>query len=99
MRTHLLIDQLAELAGQRNGDALDACFLDLFHDLLSPQSVAILRPNGEESAPVWTQHRKTRTRPESRSVKDVLLAFPTERRRAVQMGLMWMCKLGMLDWL
>ena len=37
--------------------------------------------------------------PESRSVKDVLLAFPTERRRAVQMGLMWMCKLGMLDWL
>ncbi len=64
MRTHLLIDQLAELAGQRNGDALDACFLDLFHDLLSPQSVAILRPNGEESAPVWTQHRKTRTRTE-----------------------------------
>lgn len=36
---------------------------------------------------------------ESRSVKAVLLAFPTERRRPVQMGLMWMCKLGMLDWL
>lgn len=36
---------------------------------------------------------------ETRSVRDVLLAFPIERRRPVQMGLMWMCKLGMLDWL
>ncbi|WP_310539170.1 glycosyltransferase family 4 protein [Phenylobacterium sp.] len=36
---------------------------------------------------------------ETRSVRDVLLAFPVERRRLVQMGLMWMCKLGMLDWL
>ena len=36
---------------------------------------------------------------ETRSVKDILLTFPVERRRAVQMGLMWMCKLGMLDWL
>jgi len=34
-----------------------------------------------------------------RTVKDILLTFPPERRRAVQMGLMWMCKLGMLDWL
>lgn len=36
---------------------------------------------------------------ETRSVRDVLLAFPVELRRLVQMGLMWMCKLGMLDWL
>lgn len=36
---------------------------------------------------------------ETRSVREVLLAFPVERRRLVQMGLMWMCKLGMLDWL
>ncbi|MDP2009233.1 MAG: glycosyltransferase family 4 protein [Phenylobacterium sp.] len=36
---------------------------------------------------------------QTRSVKEVLLAFPVERRRPVQMGLMWMCKLGMLDWL
>ncbi len=34
-----------------------------------------------------------------RPVRDILLAFPIERRRPVQMGLMWMCKLGMLDWL
>ena len=33
------------------------------------------------------------------TARDILLAFPVERRRAVQMGLMWMCKLGMLDWL
>ena len=32
-------------------------------------------------------------------VRDILLSFPAERRRPVQMGLMWMCKLGMLDWL
>ena len=36
---------------------------------------------------------------QTRSVKEVLLAFPVARRRSVQMGLMWMCKLGMLDWL
>ena len=33
------------------------------------------------------------------SVRDLLLAFPMERRRAVQMTLVWMAKIGILDWL
>jgi len=33
------------------------------------------------------------------SVRDLLLAFPVERRRAVQMTLVWMAKIGILDWL
>ncbi len=60
MRNHHLIDQLAELAGQRNRDALDSCFLDLFHDLMEPLSVAIFRPAGDERAPHWSIHRRAR---------------------------------------
>jgi glycosyltransferase involved in cell wall biosynthesis len=33
------------------------------------------------------------------SVRDVLLAFPVERRRAVQMSLVWLAKIGVVDWL
>lgn len=33
------------------------------------------------------------------TLKDVLLAFPQERRRAVELGLHWMAKQGFLDWL
>jgi D-inositol-3-phosphate glycosyltransferase len=33
------------------------------------------------------------------SVRDILLAFPVDRRRAIQMSLVWMAKLGILDWL
>ncbi|HEX5380543.1 MAG TPA: glycosyltransferase family 4 protein [Phenylobacterium sp.] len=36
---------------------------------------------------------------EASTVKSVLLAFPMERRRAIQMSLVWMAKLGLLDWL
>jgi hypothetical protein len=32
-------------------------------------------------------------------VRDVLLAFPTPHRRAVEMGLAWMAKYGFVDWL
>lgn len=35
----------------------------------------------------------------SLSVRDLLLAFPMERRRALQMGLAWLAKIGVLDWL
>jgi glycosyltransferase involved in cell wall biosynthesis len=33
------------------------------------------------------------------SVRDLLLGFPVERRRAVQMSLVWLAKIGVLDWL
>jgi hypothetical protein len=33
------------------------------------------------------------------SVRDLLLAFPVERRRPVQMSLVWLAKIGVLDWL
>jgi hypothetical protein len=33
------------------------------------------------------------------TVRDVLLAFPQERRRVVELGLMWLLKQGFLDWL
>lgn len=36
---------------------------------------------------------------QARTVRDVLLAFPTERRRSVDLGLVWMAKYGLLDWL
>ena len=36
---------------------------------------------------------------ETLNVKAVLLTFPMERRRQVQMGLVWMAKLGLIDWL
>jgi hypothetical protein len=32
-------------------------------------------------------------------VRDILLAFPLERRRAIQMSLVWLAKIGVLDWL
>jgi hypothetical protein len=35
----------------------------------------------------------------ARTVRDVLGAFPQERRRVVLMGLAWMAKLGLVDWL
>ncbi len=76
MRTHLLIDQLAELAGQRNRDALDACFLDLFNDLLSPLSVAIFRPHGDETAPVWSRQRRTQSATERAERPGSLEALP-----------------------
>ena len=31
--------------------------------------------------------------------REVLVAFPMERRRVVEMGLAWMAKLGLVDWL
>jgi glycosyltransferase involved in cell wall biosynthesis len=36
---------------------------------------------------------------EAPTVKAVLLTFPMERRRHIQMALVWMAKLGLLDWL
>jgi len=33
------------------------------------------------------------------TAREVMLAFPLERRRAVEMGLAWMAKLGLVDWL
>jgi len=33
------------------------------------------------------------------SVKEVLLAFPPQRRRAVELSVMWLAKQGFLDWL
>lgn len=36
---------------------------------------------------------------EAGTVREVLLAFPTPRRRAMEMGLMWMAKHGLVDWL
>ena len=33
------------------------------------------------------------------TVRDVLLAFPTERRRPVELGLLWLAKHGYVDWL
>jgi hypothetical protein len=35
----------------------------------------------------------------ARNGREVLTAFPAERRRAVEMGLAWMAKLGLVDWL
>ncbi|MCI3134058.1 glycosyltransferase family 4 protein [Phenylobacterium aquaticum] len=34
-----------------------------------------------------------------RKVRDLLLAFPAERRRQIHMSLAWMAKLGLVDWL
>lgn len=34
----------------------------------------------------------------ARTVRAILLAFPTDRRRHVLLGLMWMAKAGILDW-
>jgi D-inositol-3-phosphate glycosyltransferase len=36
---------------------------------------------------------------QAKTSRQVLEAFPTPRRRAVEMGLMWMAKLGLVDWL
>jgi len=36
---------------------------------------------------------------QARSSRQVLEAFPAPRRRAVEMGLIWMAKLGLIDWL
>ena len=36
---------------------------------------------------------------EAGSVREVLVAFPVERRRLVENGLAWMAKLGLVDWL
>jgi len=33
------------------------------------------------------------------TVRDVLLAFPQDRRRVVELGVMWLLKQGFLDWL
>jgi hypothetical protein len=32
------------------------------------------------------------------SVRDILLAFPVEQRRGLEMGLGWMAKYGFVDW-
>jgi hypothetical protein len=36
---------------------------------------------------------------QARTAREVLLAFPMERRRVVEMGLAWLAKLGLVDWL
>ncbi|MDB5461795.1 MAG: glycosyl transferase, group 1 family protein [Phenylobacterium sp.] len=36
---------------------------------------------------------------QARTGREVLLAFPISRRRMVEMGLAWMAKLGLVDWL
>jgi glycosyltransferase involved in cell wall biosynthesis len=36
---------------------------------------------------------------EDPTVRDVLVAFPPEQRRAVELGLAWMAKYGFVDWL
>ncbi|THD70134.1 glycosyltransferase family 4 protein [Phenylobacterium sp.] len=33
------------------------------------------------------------------SAREIMAAFPVEKRRAVEMGLAWMAKLGLIDWL
>jgi diguanylate cyclase (GGDEF)-like protein len=58
MRTERLIDQLADLASQRNQDALDRCFMALFEDLLSPRSVVIYRWMDHDRMPCWQVHRR-----------------------------------------
>lgn len=35
---------------------------------------------------------------QARTVRDVLTAFPTERRRAMELGLLWLAKYGYVDW-
>ena len=36
---------------------------------------------------------------QARTVREVLLAFPPKRRRAMQLSLVWMAKHGIVDWL
>jgi glycosyltransferase involved in cell wall biosynthesis len=36
---------------------------------------------------------------QARSSRDLLITFPMPRRRMVEMGLAWMAKLGLIDWL
>jgi glycosyltransferase involved in cell wall biosynthesis len=36
---------------------------------------------------------------QARTAREVLIAFPLERRRVLEMGLAWMAKLGLIDWL
>ena len=33
------------------------------------------------------------------TVRDLLLAFPIDERRALELGLAWMAKYGFVDWL
>jgi len=35
---------------------------------------------------------------EAATVRAVLLAFPPAQRRAVELGVMWLAKQGLLDW-
>jgi diguanylate cyclase (GGDEF)-like protein len=58
LHTEKLIDQLADLAGQRNREALDRCFMDLFHDLLNPPAVAIYRWSDDSGRAAWQVHRR-----------------------------------------
>jgi D-inositol-3-phosphate glycosyltransferase len=34
-----------------------------------------------------------------KAVRDLLLSFPVEKRRGVELGLAWMAKYGFIDWL
>ena len=36
---------------------------------------------------------------QARTAREVLIAFPLERRRVLEMGMAWMAKLGLVDWL
>jgi hypothetical protein len=36
---------------------------------------------------------------QAKTSREVLLAFPAPRRRVVETGLIWMAKLGLVDWL
>jgi glycosyltransferase involved in cell wall biosynthesis len=35
---------------------------------------------------------------QARLVREVLVTFPMSRRRAVELGIMWMAKMGLIDW-
>jgi diguanylate cyclase (GGDEF)-like protein len=57
MRTDLLFDQLAELAGHRSRDGLEAGLLQLFNDLFVPRQVAVYRLMTRGARHCWVMRR------------------------------------------
>jgi glycosyltransferase involved in cell wall biosynthesis len=80
---------IAAVAGVSGADVLGTGAVDL------DQAFAAWRGTREECA----RALDILASGEAKTAREVLTAFPTERRRAVELGLAWMAKLVFVDWL
>jgi glycosyltransferase involved in cell wall biosynthesis len=79
----------------RVADGATAADLDRIQAVVLDQAFGVWRGTSDEAALAFSFLAEAG----GATVREVLMQVPAPRRRSLEMSLVWMCKLGLLDWL